>query len=85
MGLFNRKKGEEPTVLDLRDEVEATAKTPMSKTPISEFGFPTRCPSCDSRGYLDHIDPFKRIQYEHCPNCWTKWEHSEEELLTASS
>lgn len=80
MGLFNRKKADEPRVLDLRDEVVATVKAP-----IFEFGFPTRCPSCDSRGYLDHIDPFKRIQYEHCPNCWTKWERSEEELLTASS
>ena len=44
-----------------------------------------RCPSCESRGYLDHIDPFKRIQYEHCPSCFTKWQLTEDELVALNS
>lgn len=74
MGLFKRKPQQ---VIDLRERVAG----PSAST-IFEFGFPTRCPECGSRGYLDHIDPFKRVQFEHCPSCWAKWETSEEELLT---
>lgn len=79
MGLFGKRDPE--VVLDLRDEVVATVKTPPPTSPSFEFGFPTRCPSCAGRGYLDHIDPFKRIQFEHCPSCFTKWERSEEDIL----
>ena len=67
MGLFSKKK---PHVIDLRDGV-------ATRAPFV-FGYPTRCPECGSRGYLDHIDPFKRIQYEHCPSCSAKWELAEE-------
>lgn len=80
MGLFE-KRNPEP-VLDLRDEVVATVKTPTPSPSSSfEFGFPTRCPSCDGRGYLDHIDLARRVQFEHCPSCFTKWERSEEDIL----
>jgi len=75
MGLFSRKRAE-PEVIDLRDQVITARATRF------EFGFPTRCPACGSRGYLDHLDVAGRIQYEHCPSCWTKWQHSEEEILS---
>lgn len=71
MGLFSKKPS--PPVIDLRE-------APPRPAPFV-FGYPTRCPSCSSRGYLDHIDPFKRIQFEHCPSCFTKWELAEDELL----
>jgi hypothetical protein len=73
MGLFSKRST--PPVIDLR-EAEA------AKSPQYAFGYPTNCPSCGSRGYLDHIDPFKRIQFEHCPACFTKWELAEEELAS---
>ena len=73
MGLFKHKQ---PAVVDLRE----VARPP--KKILFEFGFPTRCPSCGERGYLDHIDPFKRIQYEHCPACFTKWEQTEADIAT---
>jgi hypothetical protein len=73
MGLF-RKKAE---VIDLRDSAVAERAGPRF-----EFGFPTRCPACGGRGYLDHIDPFKRMQFEHCPSCATKWERSEDQVLS---
>ena len=52
MGLFSTKqaRGHRPA----RVGAGAAAGSPF------EFGFPTRCPSCGDRGYLDHIDPFKR-------------------------
>ena len=73
MGLFSKKQ-QTPPVIDLRE-------SEVSKPAPFVFGYPTRCPSCDSRGYLDHIDPFKRIQYEHCPSCFTKWQLTEDELV----
>jgi len=71
MGLFSKKKPH--PVIDLRE------RAPSSPAPFV-FGFPTRCPECGSRGYLDHIDPFKRVQYEHCPSCSAKWELAEEAI-----
>ena len=60
MGLFSKKQptGHRPPGPVL---AAGAAAAPF------EFGFPTRCPACGGRGYLDHIDPFKRVQYEHCP------------------
>ena len=77
MGLFSKKQ-QTPPVIDLR-ESEQPRPAPFV------FGYPTRCPSCDNRGYLDHIDPFKRIQYEHCPSCFTKWQLTEDELVALNS
>jgi hypothetical protein len=71
MGLFSKRST--PPVIDLRE-------TAPAKPAPYVFGYPTKCPSCGSRGYLDHIDPFKRIQFEHCPACFAKWELAEEEL-----
>jgi hypothetical protein len=70
VGLFS-KKPQQP-VIDLREQ-------PAKAAPFL-FGYPTRCPSCGERGYLDHIDPFKNKQYEHCPSCSTKWELLEDEI-----
>jgi formate dehydrogenase maturation protein FdhE len=45
-----------------------------------EFGFPTPCPSCGTGGYLDSINPFDGIQYQHCPSCLNRWTTTEAEL-----
>jgi uncharacterized protein (DUF983 family) len=75
MGLFGKKKD----TIDLRDTVDLRA-------PIAfEFGFPTRCPACGDRGYLDHIDPFKKVQYEHCKACGEKWQLTESEVATLTA
>lgn len=66
-------------VVDLRDSTLAAA---AQRGSIFEFGFPTTCPACSGRGYLDHIDPFRRVQFEHCTTCFTKWETTEDELLS---
>lgn len=76
MGLFKHKK---PEVVDLRE-----AARPPQRI-MFEFGFPTRCPSCGDRGYLDHIDPFKRIQFEHCPTCSAKWEYAETDFAALNA
>ena len=59
MGLFSRKQAEEPEVIDLREPAPAKA----------QWGSPVPCPTCDGRGYLDHIDPFKEIMFLHCTEC----------------
>ena len=72
MGLFSKRQPR--GVIDLREHAPAPKAAPFI------FGYPTRCPSCGDRGYLDHIDPFKRIQFEHCPGCLNKWELAEDEI-----
>ena len=71
MGLFSKKQPQ--PVIDLREQ-ETAKPAPFL------FGYPTRCPTCGERGYLDHIDPFKKRQYEHCPVCMGKWELAEDEI-----
>jgi hypothetical protein len=76
MGIFKHKQ---PAVIDLREQ------PPAPRRPRFEFGFPTQCSSCGDHGYLDHIDPFKRIQFEHCPSCFARWEHTEAEIAELNS
>jgi hypothetical protein len=70
MALFRQKREPEPVIVDLREP-----------EPVKlEFGFPTPCPECSAPGYLDSIDVSERLMYQHCPQCWTKWTTSEQEL-----
>jgi len=71
MGLFNRKESAD-AVVDLRD-----AK------PALEFGYPTPCPQCGGPGYLDGIDISRRVMFQHCPSCLTKYETTEDELISS--
>jgi hypothetical protein len=73
MGLLRRRT---PEVIDLRE--------PKAK-PTPVWGSPMPCPSCNGRGYLDHIDPFKEIMYLHCTECSTKYEISRAALDAVSS
>lgn len=66
MGLLRRKSDAE-VVIDLRDPA------PPAEQP-ERWGTPVSCPSCDGRGYLDHIDPFKEIMYLHCTACGAHYE-----------
>jgi hypothetical protein len=72
MGLFSRKKEDEPAVIDLREPEPAKAI----------WGSPVPCPSCTGRGYLDHIDPFREIMYLHCTDCAMRYEVARSELLS---
>jgi hypothetical protein len=65
MGLFRRNRDAD-VVIDLRE--------PAPAEPPSQWGSPVSCPSCDGRGYLEHIDPFKEIMYLHCTQCGVKYD-----------
>ena len=78
MGLFGKKQ--QPEVVDLRDEIDLTETAP---SPVL-FGLPMKCPECGEPGYLDHIDPYKRVMFQHCPSCFAKWEVAESDLTNAS-
>jgi hypothetical protein len=72
MGLFSRKNTTEAArVIDLRD--------PAPVKPI--WGSPVPCPSCNGRGYLDHIDPFREVMYLHCTECAHRYELARSEIL----
>lgn len=45
-----------------------------------QWGKPGRCPECDGRGYLDHVDLVDRIMYQHCTECRHRWTVNESEL-----
>lgn len=65
MALFSRKKADRsPEVIDLREPAPAKPR----------WGSPMPCPSCEGRGYLDHIDPYKDIMYMHCTVCGHRYE-----------
>ena len=72
MALFSRKKAEAPTegVINLRESEPAK---PM-------WGSPMPCPSCGGRGYLDHIDPYREIMFQHCVECFSKYEVARADL-----
>jgi Zn ribbon nucleic-acid-binding protein len=76
MALFKRSQQQ---VVDLR---EATAVvTPPAPAPAPRrFGRPSRCPDCNGKAFLDHIDIVDRVQYEHCVECGKKWQLTEAEL-----
>ena len=69
MAIFRRTKPESETTIDLREPAPAVAPPPR-------WGSPVPCPSCEGRGYLDHIDPFREIMYLHCIECSSKYEVS---------
>lgn len=68
------------TSVEHADTVEAA---PAAK-PAQEWGKPGRCPECDGRGYLDHIDLVDRIMYQHCTECRHQWTVNERELAARS-
>jgi hypothetical protein len=73
MALFSRKKADvPPEVIDLRE--------PEPQPPTLRWGSPTPCPSCEGRGYLDHIDPFKNIMFMHCTECGHRYELAKAEI-----
>ena len=77
MGLFGRKAPQPEPVIDFRD-AEAAA-------PVILWGMPAPCPDCGKPGYLDHINPFERVMYQHCPSCFAKWAIAEADIIAAGS
>jgi hypothetical protein len=76
VGIFRRSKPE-PQVIDL---------TVLERTPPGvQFGMPSACPECGHAGYLDHIDPFREVMYQHCPSCFHKWDISRADVEAASA
>ena len=76
---FLRRKQEPAAMIDLREPVAEPAPS------APEWGSPVPCPSCASRGYLDHIDPYREIMYLHCVECFTKYEISRAELTAGQA
>lgn len=71
MGLFGRNKQDEQPVIDLREQAVSF-----------EFGYPTPCPECGEPGYLDSINTYRGVQYQHCPACMNKWQTTEAEMAS---
>ncbi|MFP5255853.1 MAG: hypothetical protein ACLGI8_08410 [Acidimicrobiia bacterium] len=65
MGWFRKTggRGKSPAVIDLRETASAGPT----------WGSPMPCPACGGRGYLDHIDPFKDLMYQHCTECQERY------------
>jgi hypothetical protein len=51
----------------------------------SRWGLPSPCPECGKPGYLDHIDPYREVMFQHCPSCWNKWQLSRAEIESTIS
>lgn len=62
-------------------EVDSQPARPRQES-RQEWGRPGRCPECNGRGYLDHIDLVDRIMYQHCTECRHEWSVTEADLVT---
>ena len=77
MGLFRRQRPADNRVIDLT--------TLERVVPQNTWGMPGPCPSCGKAGYLDHIDPFREVMFQHCPSCLHKWEITRASVDTSVS
>ena len=81
MGLLDRIKAaqsSDATPAADTASIDLTSEAPAR--PRQEWGRPGRCPECDGRGYLDHVDLIDRIMYQHCIECRHQWTVTEAEL-----
>jgi hypothetical protein len=77
MGLFGKKKAE-PEEIDLRLDLREPEPAKVV------FGQPVPCPDCGHPGYLDHIDPYARVMWQHCPSCFARWSIAEADIEAAN-
>jgi hypothetical protein len=49
------------------------------------WGRPSACPKCGGHGYLDRIDVVDRVMFEHCTECFHKWQVAESETQKSNS
>lgn len=82
MGLFKRS---EPAVeIDLRDPAPApeehAAEAGAAAPAALVWGAPAPCPQCGGAGYLDGIGLSAGVMYQHCTECWHKYEITEEQV-----
>jgi hypothetical protein len=85
MGLWDRlHKGE--TLADTLGPTVGDAIAAAQDTDRREvWGRAARCPECGGIGYLDRVDLVERIQYEHCTECFHKWQVAETETVSAGA
>ena len=88
MGLLDRIRaaqgqGEGSDATAITSAADSTVTSEPAK-PRQEWGRPGRCPQCNGRGYLDHIDLVDRIMYQHCTECRHEWAVTEAELVAQS-
>jgi hypothetical protein len=82
MGPFRRRPVVDPAASD--DVVELRVPRITNKE-LLEWGMPSRCPDCNSRGYLDRIDLVAEVIHQHCPSCWTRWIVTKEEIEVSAA
>ncbi len=90
MGLLDRirkAQGELDETAPAIDLTEAAGRGAPGQPAVGErkpvWGRPSRCPDCNGRGYLDHIDLHRRVMYQHCVDCMHKWEIAEADTVPA--
>jgi hypothetical protein len=72
-----------------KDEVAASGPSVLEAMARAEerrevWGRPSRCPRCNGVGYLDRVDLVDRVQYEHCTECFHKWQVTEADTVKTS-
>jgi hypothetical protein len=78
MGLF-KKRSESDAEIDLRDPAPAEAQTAEAPNALV-WGAPAPCPQCGGVGYLDGIGLSAGVMYQHCTECFHKYEITEEQV-----
>ncbi len=67
MKLFSRRRNSDA------EQVEQVELDLRGDEPVIRLGYPSDCPQCGHRGFLDHVDIRNRSQTEHCTACGHRW------------
>jgi hypothetical protein len=72
------KSGPAPATTDAGPTINEAVETARSER-HEVWGRPGQCPKCGGHGYLDRIDVIDRIMFEHCTDCFHRWQVAEAE------
>jgi predicted Zn finger-like uncharacterized protein len=75
-----------PTNVDLTptaDEMAVVAQ--VSRRGTITFGAPTRCPHCETYGFVDRIDLHGGVTDNRCPSCSHVWQVTQRAITLSQS
>jgi len=70
-----RNRGAKKSPIDDPETMEPPAE-------VLKWGYPSRCPKCQKRGYLSRVDAVQRVMHQHCRHCFSVWSVTESDVRT---
>lgn len=83
VGLFQKRQSEEAKAAERLAEQVQVVRTVLERYAAGTrltFGAPTRCPKCGDYGFVESVNRFDGIAFNHCFGCAADWMLSREAL-----